>query len=89
MDPRLQQRNKIKEPKISIWERIANQSLKTLADRIKFLFTFTLIGLILIAGGDGLMHLTFNGIGIALTVVGYVFIAAGFISILFHYLESN
>jgi energy-coupling factor transporter transmembrane protein EcfT len=88
MDPRFQA-SKPKEPKVSIWDKIANQSMKTLSDRIKFLFTFLLIGFVFIAAGDVLKHFTFGAIGLALIIVGWIVIGIGPISVLFHYLETN
>jgi NhaP-type Na+/H+ or K+/H+ antiporter len=89
MDPRFQTTQKPKDLKVSIWDRLANQSLKTAGDRIKFLFTFLLIGLIFILIGDGFNHLTFKAIGIATIIVGWLVIAAGFLGIVFHYLDST
>lgn len=88
MDPRFQTQRP-KDPRPSIWDSIANQSLKTPGDRIKFLFTFILIGLVLILAGDGFNHLSFKATGVATIIVGWIVIGAGFLAILFHYLEGN
>jgi hypothetical protein len=65
--------------KISLWNRISDLSLDTIADRIKFLFVFVLIGLGVILIGDVLKLISLKGTGIAFQVMGWLFIAVGFL----------
>jgi hypothetical protein len=78
-----------KPSKVSIWDRIANLSLETPGDRVKFLITFLIIGFILIVFGDILSHLTFKASGLASIIIGWLVIAAGFIAPIFQFLEGK
>lgn len=65
--------------KISLWDRLSNLSLDSTADRIKFLFTFVLIGLGVILIGDVLKLIPLKGTGIAFQIMGWLLIAVGFL----------
>ena len=86
---RLKQSPANKPQKVSIWEKIVNQNLSTAKDRVKFLITFILIGFVLIVFGDILSHLTFKSSGLAATIIGWLVISAGFITLIFQFLDGK
>jgi hypothetical protein len=68
-----------KKPGISIWDRLSDIRVATPTDRVKFLIVFIIIGLGCIFLGDIFKLITFRGTGIAMQIVGWLVIAAGFI----------
>jgi hypothetical protein len=76
-----------RKTRLSLWDR--ELDLETTADKIKFLITLTIIGLVCIFAGDGLIHLTFKTSGIALNVVGWIIIAVGVFGPIFKAMEQT
>lgn len=78
-----------KKPKVSIWEKFSELQLETTADKVKFLVTFILIGLALIIIGDLFKLVEFKSAAIALKVVGWLIISAGFFGPIVKLLDQN
>ena len=64
--------------RVSIWDRLSDLKITTSADKVKFLITFIMIGLGCILLGDVCKLVTFKATGVALQIVGWLIIAAGF-----------
>ena len=65
--------------KTSVWDKLSDMKVTTSADKVKFLITFIIIGLGCILLGDVCKLVTFKATGVALQVVGWLVIAAGFL----------
>lgn len=78
-----------KKPKVSIWGKLSELQLETTADKVKFLVTFVLIGLALIIIGDIFKLVEFKSASIALKIVGWSVITAGFLAPVFKLLDQN
>lgn len=78
-----------KKPKKSLEDRLSELSMDTFADRIKFLFTFVIIGLAVVFVGDLLKLIPLKGSGITFQVLGTIIIFVGFLGPFAKFMEDN